>query len=73
MVVLNGLLEDLNRAKNTVGLRDSPLHKLIQFILKCGCGIGSDEELVDFSSKFVGEIQSLHCCVNSVHLSLKIL
>ena len=53
VVVLNGLLEDLYGAENTVGLRDSPLHKFIKLILKSGCGIGSDEEFVNFSTEFV--------------------
>jgi len=73
VVVLNGLLEDLDGAEDTVGLRDSPLHKFIKLILKSGCGIGSDEEFVNFSTEFVGEIQSLHCSVDRVHLPLEVL
>ena len=65
------LLEDLDRAEDSVGLGDALLHEVVQLILKGGRRVGRDEELCYFSAQFFGEVKGIHGCVHSVHFALK--
>jgi hypothetical protein len=49
-VILNSLLEYLNRTKDSVGLRNPLPHKLIQFSLELTCCIRCNEIFCNFTS-----------------------